>query len=70
MGTGCLFQLHTVIIKGIALSYKVAIRTLSCFCKECLTDSQCLNSELVDKWTIKELKLSRSALDASILYTY
>ena len=35
------------IIKGIALSYKVAIRTLSCFCKEFLTDSQCLNSEFV-----------------------
>ena len=57
-------------IKGIDLPYKVAIRTLSCFCEGCLTDSQCLNSEWVDKWTIKELKLSRSASDASILYTY
>lgn len=56
-------------IRSMSLPYKVAVRSLSCFCDGCLTltENPCINSEWVDQWTNKELKLTKVVRDADIL---
>ncbi|XP_062571004.1 uncharacterized protein LOC134233020 [Saccostrea cucullata] len=56
-------------VKSTEEKYSLLTRNLSCFCKVCVGDEgedavQCENSEVVDQWTVQDLKHTVPGVDA------